>query len=100
MMPLCLHRGSSMCATQHSKMCAWALLMLSCGLYCTGCRGEVIELTDLTFDKHVMDGEVWFIDVYAPWCIHCRELEPIWEAVAGKLEGAVHVGKVSAFLVR
>ncbi|CAK0786221.1 hypothetical protein CVIRNUC_009434 [Coccomyxa viridis] len=56
--------------------------------------GEVIELTDLTFDKRVTGGEVWFIDVYAPWCIHCRELEPIWETVAGELKGLVNVGKV------
>ena len=32
-----------------------------------------------------------------PWCIHCRELEPIWETVAGELEGVVKVGKVSTW---
>ena len=96
---LCQHRSSPVSAIQHSKMCAWALLMLSCSLCCIGCRGEVTELTDLTFDKRVTGGEVWFIDVYAPWCIHCRELEPIWETVAGELKGLVNVGKVSTCLM-
>lgn len=30
----------------------------------------------------------------APWCSHCRKLEPIYEEVAEKLKGDVNVGKV------
>lgn len=34
------------------------------------------------------------VDVYAPWCPHCRALEPTWVALAARLDGAVRVAKV------
>ncbi|CAL5226883.1 g9756 [Coccomyxa viridis] len=69
------------------------LALCICALAASG-RGEVIQLTDLNFDELVTRGGVWFIDVYAPWCSHCRELEPVWQEVARQLEGVVNVGKV------
>ncbi|KAK9918571.1 hypothetical protein WJX75_005071 [Coccomyxa subellipsoidea] len=34
------------------------------------------------------------IDIHAPWCKHCAALEPIWTALAERLDGRVLVGKV------
>ena len=34
------------------------------------------------------------VDVYAPWCPHCRALEPTWAALATRLDGAVRVARV------
>lgn len=33
---------------------------------------------------------------YAPWCGHCRKLEPTWEALATQTKGRLNVGKVDA----
>lgn len=59
---------------------------------------EVVELTDFTFDKTVLapDAGVWFIRFYAPWCGHCKALEPVWKEAAEKLKGQVHFGDVDA----
>jgi len=62
-------------------------------------KGEsVIELTDRNFEEKVMKDEngVWFVEFYAPWCGHCKNLAPIWEDLAFKLKGKVNVGKVDA----
>jgi thioredoxin domain-containing protein 5 len=36
----------------------------------------------------------WLIKFYAPWCGHCRQLEPVYEKVAELLNGEVNVAKV------
>jgi len=36
------------------------------------------------------------IEFYAPWCGHCKALEPEWNASASELKGKVKFGKVDA----
>ncbi|PRP79724.1 putative protein disulfide-isomerase [Planoprotostelium fungivorum] len=55
----------------------------------------VVTLTEENFDDLTSDGN-WFIDLYAPWCGHCKRLDPIWERLAHELEGEVHLGKIDA----
>lgn len=37
-------------------------------------KKDVIELTDDTFDEHVLDSpDIWMVEFYAPWCGHCKK---------------------------
>ena len=58
---------------------------------------EVIVLNDKNFNKLVMQSkDIWMVEFYAPWCGHCKKLEPEWKAAAAKLKGVVKFGKVNA----
>jgi protein disulfide-isomerase A6 len=46
-------------------------------------QAAVIELTDKTFDKIVMDPtKSVLVEFYAPWCGHCKSLAPIYDQLA------------------
>ena len=58
---------------------------------------DVVVLEDGNFDEVVFKSkESWFIEFYAPWCGHCKKLEPEWFNVAKSLKGEVKVAKVDA----
>jgi protein disulfide-isomerase A6 len=54
-------------------------------------------LTGENFDELVYgDKDAWFIEFYAPWCGHCKNLTPEWAALATSLKGEIKVAKVDA----
>ena len=58
---------------------------------------DVIVLTDSTFDGAVLGSkDIWMVEFYAPWCGHCKALEPEWNEAARKLKGKVKFAKVDA----
>ncbi|KAK6294980.1 hypothetical protein J4Q44_G00342060 [Coregonus suidteri] len=64
-------------------------------------KKNVVELTDDNFDRLVLDsGEVWLVEFFAPWCGHCKSLEPEWAAAASAVKeqtkDKVHLGAVDA----
>jgi len=57
----------------------------------------VVVLTDDNFDELVYGSkDIWMVEFYAPWCGHCKKLEPEWSESATKLKGKVKLGKVDA----
>ncbi|KAM9317214.1 protein disulfide-isomerase A6 [Gastrophryne carolinensis] len=66
-----------------------------------GSKKDVIELTDSNFDRQVLNSDdIWLVEFFAPWCGHCKNLEPEWAAaateVAEQTKGKVKLGAVDA----
>jgi len=61
--------------------------------------GPVQVLVGSTFESVVKDtSKDVLVKFYAPWCGHCKKLEPVYTAVAKKLEGvpSIVVAKIDA----
>jgi len=61
--------------------------------------GDVIVLNDHSFDANVFSGkEAWLVEFYAPWCGHCKALQPKYDTAATELKSnlKVKLAKVDA----
>lgn len=57
--------------------------------------GRVHEVTDKTFRKEIIESETpAVVDFWAPWCMPCRMMGPIFEEVAGTFDGKVRFFKM------
>lgn len=74
-----------------------ALLAVSLRLFSLAAAKSqrVVILTDTNFDNLTRHG-TWLVDVWAPWCPHCKDLEATWDKLADSLQGKVNVSKVDA----
>jgi protein disulfide-isomerase A6 len=58
-------------------------------------NSKVVKLTSSNFKDLVVNSkDVWFVEFYAPWCGHCKNLVPEWEKLASALDGIIKVGAV------
>ncbi|XP_012860219.1 protein disulfide-isomerase TMX3 [Echinops telfairi] len=58
----------------------------------------VVPDLDDSFKESRKD-DIWLVDFYAPWCGHCKKLEPIWNEVGTEMTNMgspVKVGKMDA----
>merc|ERR1712186_251371 len=61
--------------------------------------GPVYTLVGSTFDEIVKNpAKDVLVEFYAPWCGHCKKLEPVYRDVAKRLEGVgtMVVAKIDA----
>eukprot|EP00884_Botryococcus_braunii_P009878 jgi/Botrbrau1/18892/Bobra.177_2s0050.1 len=65
------------------------------GPFMYGSSSDVVELTDANFPEEVVDSEdLWFVEFFAPWCGHCKNLKPEYDSLATQVRGKVKVGAV------
>jgi thioredoxin 1 len=58
--------------------------------------GNVLEISDQTFDQEVLRAETpVLIDFWAPWCGPCKAIAPVVEEVAGTYAGRLKVVKMN-----
>nr|XP_055062057.1 protein disulfide-isomerase A2 [Misgurnus anguillicaudatus] len=60
---------------------------------------DVLVLHSVNFDRALSENKYLLVEFYAPWCGHCRSLEPIYAEVAEILKtesSAVRLAKVDA----
>lgn len=61
----------------------------------SGGADTVVVLTESNFNALVLgSNDNWMVEFYAPWCGHCKKLQPEWEQSAKELQGQVKFGKV------
>ncbi|XP_074656300.1 protein disulfide-isomerase A6 homolog [Tubulanus polymorphus] len=63
----------------------------------SGGSNDVVTLTDSNFEELVLKSDdFWLVEFYAPWCGHCKRLEPEWAKAASELKGKVKLGALDA----
>jgi len=80
---------------------ALSVFLVSALVFCVAGAGlyppnsNVIQLDKNSFHQVFDSPHTWLVEFYAPWCGHCKNLAPAWEAAATNLKGIVKVAAVN-----
>ncbi|KAJ1977607.1 hypothetical protein H4R35_002233 [Dimargaris xerosporica] len=55
--------------------------------------GKNVALTQATFADTIKEGP-WFVKFFAPWCVHCQHLAPIWTELSQNMRGKINIAEV------
>ena len=56
---------------------------------------DVVTLNSSNWEETLIKSNgIWLVEFYAPWCGHCKALEPKWRKAAEKLKGNVTLAKL------
>lgn len=47
---------------------------------------HAVPIGEADFERWISSHEYVFVDFFAPWCIWCQRLHPVWEALAERVE--------------
>ncbi len=68
-----------------------------CGAGLSPSASPVLETSEAHFDEDVLRSPLpVLLDVWAPWCVPCRGMEPVIEELAAELAGRVRVAKINS----
>jgi protein disulfide-isomerase-like protein len=62
-------------------------------------KSYVVDLDFSNFAEYIKNNDYVFVEFFAPWCGHCRNLAPIWEQLASNFDSegsTVKIAKVDA----
>ncbi|XP_042725292.1 protein disulfide-isomerase TMX3 isoform X5 [Lagopus leucura] len=85
----------NMAALGEWRRCLWAAAVVALAL---ASEAAFVEDLDESFKENRKD-DIWLVDFYAPWCGHCKKLEPVWNEVGIEMKNMgspVRVGKMDA----
>ncbi|XP_054841339.1 protein disulfide-isomerase TMX3 [Eublepharis macularius] len=75
-----------------------SLLWATVAAFILAVNASFVEDLDDSFKENRKD-DIWLVDFYAPWCGHCKKLEPVWNEVGKEMQSIgspVKVGKMDA----
>ena len=54
-----------------------------------------LELNELEFERLLQSGAAFLADYWAPWCVYCRRIAPVYEQLADAYQDKLQLTKVN-----